>query len=99
MHISVDLDKLRQHQEYIQQEIVLADRIINALNLQLCQSMDVSGIMDDILNQQIKFANDLAERLRQRKQLLAETYELLAMAKIHMTSNTSEALHQLESEF
>ncbi len=99
MHICADLDKLLQHQDCLQEEINLANRIVGALNLQAQQNLHVSELPEDLLRQQRVFANDLVSRLRNRKQLLMEMHEILTQAKFQMTSNTSEAIHLLDQEF
>ena len=98
MHICADLDKLQSHQDFLEQEISLGGRITERLVMQAQQNILVPHIAEDVLRQQILFADELMERLKHRKQLLMEMHELLTHAKTQMVSDTSDALYRIRPE-
>ena len=98
MYVSVDLDRLRQHRDDLQQQISLADEIVLILKNQHRVGMDVYGMNERLYQNQIKFAKDLAIRIRERKQLLTTTIDYLSQVKLQLSSDTFEALWQLNSD-
>ena len=98
MHISVDLDKLRQHRDSLQKQIILADRIVKQLQ-QLPLSEPYSyGMNEQLYQDQVLFAKKLASRLRERQKLLSDIIDVLAHAHVHLTTNSSDATYLLGHE-
>ena len=98
MQISADLNKLEQHQDYLQQEQRTAVTLLNRLEAQYQMSAGISESQDELFRRNIQFVKDWKERTQRRAELLANVHQTLAEAKRTMSGNASDVKYMLRKE-
>lgn len=90
MHISVDLDRIQQHQDYLRREQDAAAALLEVLEIQYQLARDLPGDSTAFWMRHIQFVQDVQTRVHQREKLLSDAHDTLLKANYILSQNISE---------
>lgn len=97
MNFSVDPSRLRDHIDFLRQELLLSQQLLEALERQKRLELETGGAVSTRCSCHIQFAREFQERTRERRMLLEAALDLLADAEWKMEEAVADSVEQLDA--
>lgn len=98
MFISVDFTRLKQHQEYLFEELRLLRQIEESLHQLLRLNSNDASLNTDFYLQQLQFVSSRIQNTMLRKELLENTYLILMDAKNNVSSRIKNIANSINQQ-
>lgn len=92
MYISVDFDRLNDHQDYLRQELEISRQLLDQLERLRTEEIAVNGTASVLCLRHICFVKELQDRIQERKALLENAADSLREAYGVLSEATSSSL-------
>ncbi len=97
MNLSIDSSRLRDHIDFLRQELLLSQQLLEALERQKRLELEIGGAVSTLCFRHIRFAREFRERTRDRRMLLETALELLADAEWKMEAAVADSVELLDA--